>query len=262
MKNLKLMCEAKLVIENSLDEAKTPSGKIEATVTTWGAREGADGRKFNYQPEGFADWSNKFADEAKPMPMFLNHNDMGMPIGQWTEFNFDENGMTAKGKLFMETTGGADTYNILKESPNLFGGVSVGAYADEAQFVDADGNPIDDPDDFDEGYFQITKGGLREVSVVMYPNNPSANIQKLEYFDAKGHPNPRQIEKVLREAGLSRKDATTASSVLKKVLELREVVPASIEVAPEQGELDEVVAVDILKALQHRELLKELQKRI
>ena len=262
MKNLQLICEAKLSVEKSLDEASSPTGKIEARVTTWGAREGADGRKFNYQPQGFAEWAGMFAAEDKPMPMFLNHNDMAMPIGQWEQITFDEQGMTAAGKLFMETTGGADIYHVLKESPDLFGGVSIGAYAEECQMVNEDGTPIANPEDAADGYFQITKGGLREVSVVMYPNNPEANIQKLEYFDADGHPNPRHIEKVLREAGLSRKDATTASSVLKKVLEQREAEPEPIEIAPIQGELEAVVEADILKALQQRELLKELSKRI
>jgi hypothetical protein len=88
---------------------------------------------------------------------------------------------------------------------------------------------------------------------------------KLEYFDAEGHANPRIIEKALRDAGLSRKDATTASSILKKVLEQREVEPEIItEVAPQQGELEAVVneADALLKALQERELLKALSKRI
>ena len=127
--------------------------------------------------------------------------------------------------------------------------------------VDANGNPVGD--DADEAYFQITKGGLREVSVVMYPNNPAAEVMKLEYFDAEGHANPRVIEKALRDAGLSRKDATTASSILKKVLEQRDVEPETIEEAPQLGELEAVVEADaVLKALEERELLKALQKRI
>ena len=263
MKNLILVCEAKVQLGQSADEAQNPSGKIEARATTWGAREGADGRKFNYQPEGFAQWADEFNQAGKPMPMFLNHNDMGMPVGQWDEVSFDKEGMTAKGRLFMNTVGGSDIYSVLKESPNLFGGVSVGAYADEAHMVDEAGNPMDD--DGDEGYFQITKGGLREISVVMYPNNPSAEVMRLEYFDADGHANPRIIEKALRDAGLSRKDATTASSILKKVLEQRDVEPeVIIEVAPQQGELEAVVneADAILKALQERELLKALSNRI
>ena len=132
--NLSLLCEAKLSLNQSSKD-KLPSGKIEARVTSWGAREGADGRRFNYQPEGFMEWANEFAASGKPLPMFLNHNDMGMPVGQWTEFNFDKKGMTASGELFMNTTAGSDLYEVLKNSPDLFGGVSVGAYADEARWL-------------------------------------------------------------------------------------------------------------------------------
>ena len=257
--NLNLICEAKLKLNKSSQE--DPSGQLEARVTTWGAREGADGRKFNYQPEGFSDWANEFAISGKPLPMFLNHNDMGMPVGQWNEFSFDKEGMVAKGELFMNTTTGSDLYEVLKSSPYLFGGVSVGAYADEAQFVDANGDPTDDDE---ESFFQITKGGLREVSVVMYPNNPNAEIQKLECFDAEGHLNPRLVEEALREAGLSKKGATTASSVFKKILELRDATKKIIKETPQPSELEAVVneADEILKALELREIKKALSKRI
>lgn len=256
-----LFYEAKVKLGQSADEIAAPSGKIEARATTWGAREGADGRKFNYQPEGFMSWADEFAKEGKPMPMFLNHNDMGMPVGQWNEICFDNEGMTAKGNLFMETSAGADMFHILKESPNLFGGVSVGAYADEACMVDEEGNQLMSGDE--EGYFQITKGGLREISVVMYPNNPAAEVMKLECFDAEGHINPRTVEEALRDAGLSKKYATTATSIFKKILEQRDVVKKTIEEAPTQGEPEAVVneADAILKALEDRELLKELSKR-
>lgn len=264
MKNLTLVCEAKLVAKD-LDENASNSGKIEARVTTWGAREGADGRKFNYQAMGFSQWAEDFAKSEKPLPMFLNHNDMGMPVGQWDEFTFDEEGMTASGSLFMNTSAGSDLYTVLKESPNLFGGVSVGAYADEAQYVTADGEAFD-PATMDEAdaYFQITKGGLQEVSVVMYPNNPNAEIQKLEYFDAQGKLNPRHIEQALRDAGLKRKDATTASSILKKLLEQREVALVVVEEAPAKSDSEAVVieADAILQALAERDLLKALSKRI
>ena len=258
------MCEAKLQLGQSADEAQNPSGKIEAVATTWGAREGADGRKFFYKPEGFKAWADEFASSGKPMPMFLNHNDMGMPVGQWDEIAFDEKGMTAKGKLFLETSAGADIYHVLKESPNLFGGVSVGAYADEAVLVDKDGNPMPPGDDMDEGYFQITKGGLREVSVVMYPNNPAAEVTKLECFNAEGQLNPRVVEEALRDAGLSKKGATTASSVFKKILESRDAVKEIVEETPQPSDLEAVVneADTILKALEQRALLKALSKRI
>lgn len=260
--NLNLICEAKLSLGKMADEGENPSGMIEAKVTTFGPRMGADGRKFFYKPEGFAQWADEFASAGKPLPMFLNHNDMGMPVGQWDEFIMEDDGMSAKGKIYMNTVGGSDLYSVLKEAPNMFGGVSVGAYADEARMVDEQGNPMGD--DEDEGYFQITKGGLREVSVVMYPNNPNAEIQRLEYFDKDGKANPRLIEKTLREAGLSKKDATTASSILKKVLEMRDVSSELIEKKTEHGDHDavETEANNILKALEERELLKALTNRI
>lgn len=256
-KNLTLVCEAQVQLTESANESQAASGKIEARVTTWGAREGADGRRFNYQPEGFADWAQGFAESGKPLPMFLNHNDMGMPIGEWNEFTFDDEGMTANGRLYLNTVGGSDAYTVLKESPKMFGGVSVGAFAEEACWVDGEGNCMDEPTD--ESYFQITKGGLREVSVVMYPNNDRAEVMNLECFDAAGHMNPRTVEKVLREAGLSRKDATTASSILKKLLEQREA-PVVIEEAPTPSEPDAVDEAGILAALAERELLKTLNR--
>jgi len=263
MKNLNLICEAKVSLTPSANEAAQPSGLIEAVCTTWGAREGADGRRFNYQPEGFMDWANEFNESGKPLPMFLNHNDLGMPMGEWNSFEFDDTGMTAKGRLYTNTVGGNDLYQILKESPKMFGGVSVGAYAEEAQMVDADGNPVQD-DDTDEAYFQITKGGLREVSVVMYPNNPNAEINKLEMFSTEGVLNIRSVEKTLREAGLTRKDATTASLVFKNALEQREAVKKPLESLPNQGEPEAVVneAEKLLTAFEMRELVMALDKRI
>lgn len=260
-----LVCEAKVNLTESANESQNPSGMIEARVTTWGAREGADGRKFNYQPEGFADWAAQFGESGKPLPMFLNHNDMGMPVGEWNEFMFDDEGMTAKGKLYMNTVAGNDLYTVLKESPNMFGGVSVGAYAEEYQWVKEDGSPmtVGSDDSYEDGYFQITKGGLREVSVVMYPNNPNAEIQKLEAFDSEGNPNPRAIEKILREAGLSRKDATTASSILKKLMTGRDAPQDAVQEAPEPSELDAVdKEAELLLALEMRELETVLSKRL
>jgi len=264
MKNLTLLCEARLQIQENANEASEPSGKIEARVTTWGAREGADGRKFNYKPEGFAQWADEFAKSGKPLPMYFQHNDMSMPVGEWQEFEFTDKGMNAKGRLFTNTTAGRDLYTIMKESPNMVGGVSVGAYADEYCMVDAEGNMMDDDAD-EDGYFQITKGGLREVSIVMQPNNLECNISKLEScFREDGTLDLKLIEKALRDAKLSRKDATTASSIFKQILAARDESKVQIENTPIQSEADAVVNEQeaILKALEERDLLKKLNNRL
>ena len=249
MNDLLIVCEAKL----SLD--KKP-GLIEARVTSWGPREGADGRKFNYQPEGFADWAKQFEAMSRPLPMFVNHSADAIPVGEWTHFEFDDTGMTANGRLYTNNTQGSDLYNVMRESPAMFGGVSVGAYAETYQMVNAEG----EPDQSDEAYFQITKGGLREISVVMYPNNPEACVSKLEYFRPDGSANLKILEQSLRDAGLSKSDAVAAASTFKKVLEQRDVVQIPNEIAPNQSDSD--AEATILAALEQRELLQTLSNRL
>lgn len=254
-KNLLMVCEAKLVLEKQGEK----TGKIEATVTTWGAREGADGRRFNYQPEGFMQWAEDFSKSGRPLPMFVNHNADAIPVGEWTAFEFDDTGMKAEGRLYVNTTMGSDLYKVMQESPEMFGGVSVGAYAEEYQMVNSDG----EPDQSDEAYFQITKGGLREVSVVMYPNNPQAEVSKLEYFRPDGSADLKVLEQALREVGLSKKDAVAAASTFKKVLELRDATPTPIEIAPILSDSNaEATEAEILAALETRELLKLLDTKL
>lgn len=263
-KQMLILCEAKLATE-AQQSGKNPSGKIEARVTTWGPREGADGRRFFYKPEGFMDWAKEFTQSGRPLPMFVNHSADQIPVGEWTEFSFDDEGMTATGRLYMNTNQGCDLYNVMTESPAMFGGVSVGAYAEEFQWVKEDGEvfPAGSGEYWDEGYFQITKGGLREVSVVMYPNNPAAEVQKLEFFRPDGSADLKVLEKALREAGLSKKDAVTAASTFRKVLEQREAVTSNPESAPTQGDPDaEVTEAAILAALEQRELLNALNARL
>ena len=255
VKNLMMVCEAKLVLEKQGES----TGKIEATVTTWGAREGADGRRFNYQPEGFMQWAEDFSKSGRPLPMFVNHDADAIPVGEWTAFEFDDVGMKAEGRLYTNTTAGSDLYKVMQESPAMFGGVSVGAYAEQYQMVNADG----EPDGSDEAYFQITKGGLREVSVVMYPNNPMAEVSKLEYFRADGSADLKVLEQALREVGLSKKDAVAAASTFKKVLELRDAVTTPIEIAPILSDSNaEATEAEILAALEARELLKLLDTKL
>jgi HK97 family phage prohead protease len=259
MKQIQLICEARLILPEAAGNAE-PTGKIEATVTTWGPREGADGRRFYYKPEGFMQWAKEFAESKRPLPMFVNHNADAMPVGEWTAFEFNDKGMTAEGRLYLNTTQGSDLYQVMTESPAMFGGVSVGAYADEYQMVDAEGAPCDD---MEEGYFQISQGGLREVSVVMHPNNPMAEVHKLEFFRPDGTADLKILEKALREAGLSKKDAVAAASTFKKVLEQRDVAMPNLEIAPTQGEPDaEATEAELLAALEQREILKHLSNRL
>jgi len=264
MKTLNLICEAKLNLTEKAENGE-PTGLIEARVTTWGPREGQDGRKFFYKPEGFMQWAKEFAEMGRPLPMYVNHNDSSIPCGEWTSIEMDDDGMNACGRLYVNTTTGSDLYQVMKESPMMFGGVSVSAYAEEYQWVREDGEAMtigsDDP--YESGYFQITKGGLRETSVVMHPNNTKAEIKKLEYFRADGSADLKVLEEALRDAGLSKQMSVAAASVFKTVIEQRDAVEVPIENAPTQSDSDaEATEAEILAALEQRELLKLLDKRL
>ena len=263
MKQINLICEAKLNLSEKAASGE-PTGKIEARITTWGAREGADGRKFFYKPEGFMEWAKEFAASGRPLPMYVNHNSDQIPVGEWTSLEMDDDGMNASGRLFLNTTTGSDLYQVMSESPNMFGGVSVGAYADEYQWVKEDGTPMTVGSDnvYEDGYFQITKGGLRETSVVMHPNNPKAEVKKLEYFRPDGSADLKVLEEALRDAGLSKQMSVAAASVFKQVIEQRDAVGESAETAPIQSDSDVEATAEILAALEQRELLKILDKRL
>lgn len=260
-KNVTFFFESQVALGRSADESSDEMcGKIEAMLTTWGAREGADGRRFNYQAAPFQAWAKEFAAAGRPLPMYFQHNDQSMPVGQWDEFEFTDEGMIGRGMIYTNTTTGRDLYTIMKESPMMVGGVSVGAYADEYQMVDEAGMPVDMMDE--EGYFSITKGGLAEVSIVMQPNNPMANISKLEYFRADGTADLKVFEAALREVGFSRKDAKKAASVFGKATAKRDVMPNTAEPTTETRDADSDAANQILEALKQRELLKALESRL
>jgi HK97 family phage prohead protease len=265
MKDVKFLFESKVELGVSADESQN-TGTIEAQFTTWGAREGADGRKFNYKAEPFMEWAKAMEASGKPLPMYFQHNDESMPVGEWTSFEFDDKGMSGLGRLFTNTNAGRDLYTIMKESPAMVGGVSVGAYADEYQMVDEAGNPFSDGSPTDEGYFQITKGGLREVSIVMQPNNLEANIRKLEScLDVDGTINPRNLESALRDAGVSKQNAAVAVSVFKGVMESRRDADETVALENDtiRSDSEAVAAEDkLLAALAERDLLKKLNQRI
>lgn len=258
-KNVTFFFESQVALGRSADESADGNGRIEAMLTTWGAREGADGRRFNYQAAPFKEWAKEFAAAGRPLPMYFQHNDQAMPVGQWDEFEFTDEGMIGKGMMYTNTTAGRDLYTIMKESPMMVGGVSVGAYADEYCMVDAEGNQVDSMDE--EGYFSITKGGLAEVSIVMQPNNPMANISKLEFFRQDGSADLKVFEKALREVGFSKKDATKAASVFGKAMGKREAIPNTAEPTTEKCDADSDAA-KLLEALEQRDLLKALESRL
>ena len=257
-----LLCEAKAILDpKQADEAdKEPkAGRIVATATNFGPRETVDGRKFFYTSEGFKDWADEFNKSERAMPMFLNHMAEALPVGEWDKISMDDDEMTAEGSIYMNTTGGKDLYEVLKNAPMMMGGVSIGAYADEACMVDQNGA---ETDDVENGYFSIKKGGIKEISVVLSPANPKAEIKHLEKFIGN-EINPRYVEKALRSCGIIKADAVKATAVLKSIYaEMRDAAPI-IEINAKDDQLREAEQSSemlLATALDEQLLLRQLNR--
>ena len=267
-KQYQLITEARIVI----NEAKSTKdmGAIEAVVTTYGKRDqenggSADGRKFWNEKSAFEEWMNEFMEAGKPLPMYVNHQAQNLPIGEWTEFRNEGDSMIALGKVYTNTSMGRDTYEIMKSSPMMLNSTSVSMYADEAVFVNGDGDEVDADSDIDleSVYFRIAKGGLSEVSIVQQPNNPAAEVLNLEMFYPDGVINVTNLEQALRDSGVSRAHATIASAVFKKVLIQRDSgIKKSEDKAGDQRDSEKQVAstVEQLTVYQTLRALEALKR--
>jgi uncharacterized protein Smg (DUF494 family) len=71
----------------------------------------------------------------------------------------------------------------------------------------------------------------------------------------------RQLEQSLRDAGVSKQNAVAAASVFKQVIEQRDAVKKPAEPILRDSEA-EATEAKILQALEQRELLKLLDKRL
>lgn len=124
------------------------------------------------------------------LPMMLWQHDYTQPIGKWTEMSQDERGLRVKGRLAINTRAGRDAYELLKMG--ALDGLSIGFRTrkyvwDEASKVR-----------------QLTDVDLLEVSPVAFPANEAARIQAVK---ADGSLNIREIERALRDVGLSLQQA-------------------------------------------------------
>jgi HK97 family phage prohead protease len=99
---------------------------------------------------------NKAASNIK---MLWQHQ-QDKPIGVWSSFSEDSNGLYVKGNLALGTTLGKDTYELMKLG--AVDGMSIGFYS------------LDE--DYDQGIRTIKTADLREVSIVTFPMNESATV--------------------------------------------------------------------------------------
>jgi len=153
------------------------------------------------QPGAFADTLAAAHKSGQYPAMLLQHGGWGLgaddmtPIGIWTSLAEDGHGLKVEGKL-ADTPRGREAYALLKMTPRpAIDGLSIGYIAKEW----AQRSKPEEP------RRTLKKVDLMEVSLVTFPANGKARIASVK--SAGGDFDERKFEQVLRDSGLSRKEA-------------------------------------------------------
>lgn len=201
------MMEVKFAVESTDDTGMTFSGygSVAGNMDSYGdvVAHGA-----------FADTLAAIKSSGDWPPMLLQHGGGFMggaedmtPIGIWTDMAEDGTGLKVSGKL-ADTQRGRDIYTLLKMQPRpAITGLSIG-------YIAKDWSPRSKPEDPRR---TLKKIDLIETSLVTFPANPKARISSV-----KSAVTEREIEAVLREAGLSRAEAKALIAGGFKSLRLRD----------------------------------------
>lgn len=125
------------------------------------------------------------------MPAMLLHHDMHRPIGVWNKMEEDELGLSVEGKLTQGVRDADEAYALLKDG--ALHSMSIGYRVVREEY------------DRKSGVNHLHEISLHELSLVTIPANAAAVVGGVK--DEEGIPNIRELERVLREAGLSRREA-------------------------------------------------------
>ena len=129
------------------------------------------------------------------MPAMLWQHQMAEPIGVYTEMKEDEVGLFVKGRLLIDDDPLAKRAHAHMKAGSLTG-LSIGYVLKDWEY------------DRDKDAFILKNIELWEVSPVTFPSNDEARVSDVKSAFARGDtPAPKNIERVLRDVGLSRTQA-------------------------------------------------------
>ena len=131
---------------------------------------------------------------AGTRPAMLWSHNHSEPIGVWTELVEDARGLLVTGKLTLATARAREAYALLQD----------GAISLSIGFTLAPGGARERA-----GIREITKvARLPEISLVAMPANTRATVTQVKARPA----NPREFERLLRDAGFSSREAKAATA--------------------------------------------------
>jgi HK97 family phage prohead protease len=187
---------------NLIDLKLAPADSGEMTFEGYGAVFGnVDAYGDVIQKGAFTDYLKDVKSGVQQWPAMLSqHGGWGVgstdytPIGVWLALSEDDTGLKAAGTL-ADTDRGRENYALLKMQPRpAISGLSIGYYAKEFEYGGKS-------DNFER---LIKKIDLVEISLVTFPANDQARINGVK---SANDISERDIERALRELGISKKDA-------------------------------------------------------
>lgn len=163
-------------------------------------------------PGAFKDTLAEHA-KAETIPQMFWMHQMDQVPGVWEEMSEDEDGLFVKGSL-LPTTLGKDMQILL--GAKAVRGLSIGYMVDDAEMRD-------------DGVYLLHKVTLLEVSLVSLAMNPLAQVESAKArlsSECEYVPRPRDLEKLLRDAGYSKH---VAKQVTAKVFSQRDADDSETE---------------------------------
>ncbi|MCP4597788.1 MAG: HK97 family phage prohead protease [Neptuniibacter sp.] len=134
-------------------------------------------------------------EEKERLPALLWQHKISEPIGIYTEMKEDENGLYVKGRLLIDDDPLAKRAHAHMKVGSL-GGLSIGYVLNDYEY------------DSEKDAFILKDIDLWEVSLVTFPANDEARISDVKNALEQGEtPRPSEMERTLRDVGLSRSQA-------------------------------------------------------
>ncbi|WP_448216282.1 HK97 family phage prohead protease [Endozoicomonas sp. 2B-B] len=145
-------------------------------------------------PGAFKESLNHWQEKAQ-LPAMLWQHRMDEPIGVYTKMEEDDEGLYVEGRLLIDDDSLAKRAHAHMKAGSL-SGLSIGYSLNDYEW------------DKDKGAWLLKDIDLWEVSLVTFPANDEARISDVKTALSRGEEvSPKQIERVLRDVGLSRTQA-------------------------------------------------------
>jgi HK97 family phage prohead protease len=147
--------------------------------------------------------------------MFFNH-EWGMPIGKWLSAKETDHGLFVEGELTPNLSISADVRAALKHG--TIDGLSIGGYLNKGDYEETEGGRV------------IRKwSNLAEVSPVVFPADGAARIDlasvKMDFEALLPEcKTERDIERLLRDAGLGKWESMALVSRAKQIFTVRDAL--------------------------------------